>query len=412
MMRDNYIDINKLIKSKNVLKLFNIVDEHGGALRFVGGAVRDTLAGLEGFDLDLATDLSPDELVEACEDNGLKTIPLGIKYGTVGVMIDDKVLEVTSLRKDIKTDGRHAEVEFTTDWETDAGRRDLTINAVYADERGNVFDYYNGIDDLEKGIVRFIGNPSQRIKEDYLRILRFFRFYSIFAKTPIDKKALEACKENSEGLQELSMERIRDELCKILVTPKAAETVKIMADNEILSYILPVPKDENIECLEFLDKQLNQGNLPKNAIARLFILFNPDEAFANNIAVRMKFSKKQKQDFVDLARVVVPLRDFEDERCLKRIIYTYGKDFARDKLMITQALQKQILPDFKEILNFILAFEKPTFPLRGQDIINAGIQGSPHIGQVLSNLEDMWIESGFSLSKQELLERLQGLKIA
>ena len=412
MMRDNYIDINKLIKSKNVLKLFNIVDEHGGALRFVGGAVRDTLAGLEGFDLDLATDLSPDELVEACEDNGLKTIPLGIKYGTVGVMIDDKVLEVTSLRKDIKTDGRHAEVEFTTDWEIDAGRRDLTINAVYADERGNVFDYYNGIDDLEKGIVRFIGNPSQRIKEDYLRILRFFRFYSIFAKTPIDKKALLACKENSEGLQELSMERIRDELCKILVTPKAAETIKIMADNEILSYILPVPKDENIKCLDFLDKQINQGNLPKNAIARLFILFNPDEAFANNIAVRMKFSKKQKQDFVDLARVSVPLRDFEVIRCLNRIIYTYGKDFARNKLMIAQALQKQILPDFQQILKFILDFEKPKFPLRGQDIINAGIQGSPHIGQVLSNLEDMWIESGFSLSKQDLLERLQQLKIA
>lgn len=412
MMRDNYIDINKLIKNNKIFNLFKIVEQHGGALRFVGGAVRDTLAGLEGFDLDLATDLSPDELVEACEDNGLKTIPLGIKYGTVGVMIDDKVLEITSLRKDIKTDGRHAEVEFTTDWETDAGRRDLTINAVYADERGNVFDYYNGIDDLEKGIVRFIGNPSQRIKEDYLRILRFFRFYSIFAKTPIDKKALEACKENSEGLQELSMERIRDELLKILVTPHVAETIKIMADNEILSYILPVPQNENIECLEFLDKQINQGNLPKNALARLFILFNPDEAFANNIASRMKFSKKQKQDFVDLARISVPLRDFESDRCLKRILYSFGKDFTRNKLMIEQALQKKIIPDFQQILNKIQNFEKPIFPLRGQDIINAGIQGSPHIGQVLNNLEEIWIESGFSLSKQDLLERLQRLKIA
>lgn len=412
MLRDNYIDINKLVKNKKILKLFKVVENHGGALRFVGGAVRDTLAGLEGFDLDLATDLSPDELVEACEDNGLKTIPLGIKYGTVGVMIGDKVLEVTSLRKDISTDGRHAEVEFTTDWETDAGRRDLTINAVYADEKGNVFDYYNGIDDLEKGIVRFIGNPSQRIKEDYLRILRFFRFYSIFAKTPIDKKALAACKENSEGLQELSMERIRDELFKILVTPRAAETIKIMADNEIVSYILPVPKDENIECLEFLDKQINQEKLPKNALARLFILFNPDEAFANNLAVRMKFSKKQKQDFIGLARISVPLRDFEVERCLKRIIYTYGKDFARNKLMIAQALQKQILPDFQHILNFILNFETPKFPLRGRDIINVGIREQQHIGHILRNLEEIWIESGFTLSKQDLLERLQQLKIA
>ena len=412
MMRDNYIDINKLIKSKNVLNLFNVVENHGGALRFVGGAVRDTLAGLEGFDLDLATDLSPDELVEACEEEGLKTIPLGIKFGTVGVLIDDKVLEVTSLRKDIKTDGRHAEVEFTTDWETDAGRRDLTINAVYADEKGNVFDYYNGIDDLEKGVVRFIGNPTQRIKEDYLRILRFFRFHSIFAKTPINQKALEACKENSEGLQNLSMERIRDEMFKILLTPHAAETLKIMADNEILSYVLPVPKTENIACLDFLDKKLNQHKMQKNALARLFILFAPDEAFANNIATRMKFSKKEKQDFVDLARIKVDLSDFADEQKLKKLIYLYGRDFVRNKFMIEQALQQKILPDFDAILNCILTFNPPAFPLRGQDIINAGFKGSPHIGDLLDSLEEIWLESNFALSKEDLLARLQQLKTA
>ena len=182
MIRDNYLDINKLVKNKQIFRLFRVVERHGGVLRFVGGAVRDALKGLSGFDLDLATDLSPDELVEACDEEGLKTIPIGIKYGTVGVLINDEVLEVTSLRKDVKTDGRHAEVEFTDNWEEDASRRDLTINAVYADEKGNVFDYYNGISDLENGIVRFIGSPTVRIKEDYLRILRFFRFYSMFGK--------------------------------------------------------------------------------------------------------------------------------------------------------------------------------------------------------------------------------------
>ena len=192
MIRDNYLDVKKIVQDKKFLKLFRVVESHGGVLRFVGGAVRDALAGLKGFDIDLATDLSPDELVEACTENGIKTVPIGIKFGTVGVIINDQVLEVTSLRKDIKTDGRHAEVVFTTDWEADASRRDLTINAVYADEKGNVFDYYNGIEDLEKGIVRFIGLPAQRIKEDYLRIMRFFRFYSIFGKTEIDKKALKA----------------------------------------------------------------------------------------------------------------------------------------------------------------------------------------------------------------------------
>ena len=199
MFKDKYLDISNIITDEKIFHLFSAVENHGGVLRFVGGAVRDALRGIKGADLDLATDLSPDELVEACSEHGLKTIPIGIKFGTVGVLIGNKVLEVTSLRKDIKTDGRRAEVEFTTDWEIDASRRDLTINAVYADEKGNVFDYYNGVNDLESGIVRFIGSPTIRIKEDYLRILRFFRFYSIFGSGEIDKKALKACKENKEG---------------------------------------------------------------------------------------------------------------------------------------------------------------------------------------------------------------------
>ncbi|HBO50132.1 MAG TPA: CCA tRNA nucleotidyltransferase, partial [Alphaproteobacteria bacterium] len=186
MMKPNFLDMSKLLTSKRIYRLFDAVESHGGTLRFVGGAVRDTLAGRHNsFDLDLASDLSPDELVEACEDYGLKTVPIGLKFGTIGVIIDNQALEVTSLRRDVVTDGRHAKVEFTDDWSVDASRRDLTINAVYADLYGNVFDYYNGINDLENGIVRFIGNPDERIKEDYLRIMRFFRFYSIFSKQPM-----------------------------------------------------------------------------------------------------------------------------------------------------------------------------------------------------------------------------------
>ena len=154
MFKDKYLNIDNLISNPNILNLFRIVENHGGVLRFVGGAVRDAIAGIKGFDLDLATDLSPDELVEACEENGLRTIPIGIKFGTVGVLIDNQVLEITSLRKDIKTDGRHAEVVFTSDWNEDASRRDLTINAVYADEKGNVFDYYNGVDEIGRASCR------------------------------------------------------------------------------------------------------------------------------------------------------------------------------------------------------------------------------------------------------------------
>ena len=412
MIRDNYLDINKIVKNKKFFKLFQAVEEHGGALRFVGGAVRDALTGSEGFDLDLATDLSPEELVEACDEHNLKTVPIGIKFGTVGVVIDNHVLEVTSLRKDVKTDGRHAVVEFTTDWEIDASRRDLTINAVYADEKGNVFDYYNGIDDLEKGVVRFIGSPAQRIKEDYLRILRFFRFYSLFAKTPIDKKALSACIEHKDGLKTLSMERIRDELFKILLTPKAGATIKIMAENDILGYVLPTPKQENIESLNFLIENVNLGILPYDPVRRMFILYTPDENLAENLANRMKFSKKQKQDFAEWARIQVSLDDFIIPQELKKMIYLYGKDFAMNKLLIEQSLQRRVIATNKDIIKNIEETEIPVFPLKGRDIISAGVKDNRHIGDILDSLEQMWVNSDFSLSKDQLLAHLPELKTA
>lgn len=412
MIRDNYLDINKIVKNKKFLKLFQAVEEHGGALRFVGGAVRDALTGNESFDLDLATDLSPEELVEACDEHNLKTVPIGIKFGTVGVVIDNHVLEVTSLRKDVKTDGRHAEVEFTTDWEIDASRRDLTINAVYADEKGNVFDYYNGIDDLEKGVVRFIGSPAQRIKEDYLRILRFFRFYSLFAKTPIDKKALKACIENKDGLKTLSMERIRDEMFKILLTPKAGSTIKIMVENDILSYVLPTPKDENIAALNFLIEHVNLNILPYDPIRRMFILYTPNEDLAENLANRMKFSKKQKQDFLEWARIQVSLDDFIIPEQLKKMVYLYGKEFAMNKLLIEQALQNHVIETTKDIIQNIKELEVPVFPLRGKDIIEAGVENNRHIGDILDSLEQMWLNSGFALNKTQLLAHLKELKTA
>ena len=296
MIRDNYIDVNQLVTDKKIFKLFRTVENHGGVLRFVGGAVRDTLAGIKNFDIDLATDLSPEELVEACEESGLKTVPIGIKFGTVGVVLNNQTLEVTSLRKDIKTDGRHAVVEFTSDWESDASRRDLTINAIYADEKGSVFDYYNGIDDLENGVVRFIGNAGQRIKEDYLRILRFFRFYSIFGKGEIDAKALKACVENKDGIKTLSCERIRDELGKILMTSNAVKTLQIMFDNEILIHFLP--DSPNLDKLQFLIDLVNKHKIKQEILRRLFILYTPDEKLAENLACRLKLSRKDKELFV------------------------------------------------------------------------------------------------------------------
>lgn len=407
MFKDTYLDINSLINNKNIFKLFRVVEAHGGVLRFVGGAVRDAIAGLQGFDLDLATDLSPDELVDACEENGLKTIPIGIKFGTVGVVIDNQVLEVTSLRKDIKTDGRHAEVVFTSDWNEDASRRDLTINAVYADEKGNVFDYYNGVSDLEKGIIRFIGSANQRIKEDYLRILRFFRFYSIFGKAPIDRKALEACRENKDGLRQLSMERIRDELFKLFMTPKVVETLQIMYDNEILSYLFP--DTHYLEELDFLVNTIDVKELPNAPLRRLFILYNPDETLADNLATRLRMSNKQRDDFVSWARFHPFFDELLEEKPLRRLVYLYGNDFCRDKLILLSALNRRVLPDMRERLAHIAKMERPEFSVKGRDVINAGIKDNRKIGEVLNELEQIWIDSDFRLTHEELLQYLPEL---
>ena len=402
-MRDNYLDMNKIITDSKILFLFDTVESHGGVLRFVGGAVRDTLAGVQSqdLDLDLATDLSPEELVDACEESGLKTVPIGIKFGTVGVVVGKKVLEVTSLRKDVSTDGRHAVVEFTSDWNEDASRRDLTINAVYADEKGNVFDYYNGIDDLEKGVIRFIGNPNQRIQEDYLRILRFFRFYALFSKTPMDKKALKACVDNKEQLKTLSVERIRDELQKIIMAPKAVETLKIMFKNNILDFLLPDAK--NFDQLDFLINLVNKHHLQASALRRWFVLFAPEERLAENLAMRLKISKKDRELFVHWAVNNPPFDDFLSMNGIRGLLYRYGRDFCYNKFLIQCTLLKKEPENLDLILSRIQNMEIPIFPLKGKNIIEAGISDNRQIGHILDALEEEWILSNFSLSFDDLM---------
>ncbi|MBQ8661538.1 MAG: CCA tRNA nucleotidyltransferase, partial [Alphaproteobacteria bacterium] len=395
MIRDNYLDINRLIKNKKILRLFLVVKHHGGVLRFVGGAVRDALKNIEGGDLDFATDLSPDELVEACTEEGLKTVAIGIKFGTVGVIIDDMLVEVTSLRRDVKTDGRYAEVEYTDNWEEDASRRDLTINAVYADEKGNVFDYYNGIEDLEKGRVRFIGSASQRIKEDYLRILRFFRFYSRFGVGEPDQKALAACIENREGLKNLSMERIKEELFKMLLTPNAAATIRIMQDNGIMNFVMP--EAGAIDNLAFIKKQLDDKDVPDKALLYLFTLYQPDAPLAENLAVRMKFSRREKQKFIRWAERKVALSELSDEISLQKLMYETDKEFCREKFLLIIAENKEAIPYFWEKYQTMAAVSEPQFPLRGKDIIEQGVANPQAIGTILRELENQWLASNFTL---------------
>lgn len=404
MFRDNYLDIKKITDNPEIFKIFDIVKNYGGVIRFVGGAVRDAIAGRKSLDIDLSTDLSPEELLEACEDAGVKTVPIGLKFGTLGVVVNGNVLEITSLRKDVITDGRHAVVEFTDDWQADASRRDLTINAVYADEKGNVFDYYDGISDLEKGVVRFIGDADQRVKEDYLRILRFFRFYSLFAKTKYDKKALKACIENKDGLKKISTERIRDELIKIILTPNAPKVFATMFDNEILQNWLG--KSDYLSNLQFLIRLEDAYGLEPCYLRRFFVLYFPDKELAENMAVRLHLTKKQKEKMIKLADNSVGVENILEEKLRRKIIYQYGKDFCFDKLLVESA-RKQVVPENTgQVMKAIEDAKEDVFPINGRDILEVRRIEGAQVGTILDKLEKMWLDSDFSLSKEELLKQI------
>lgn len=404
MIRDNYIDITKLITNPNILHLFKIVSDNGGVLRLVGGAVRDALKGIPSSDLNLVTDLSPEELVEACTEASIKTVPLGIRQDAVGVIVDNTQVEISSLGRYVDRNGV-SELEFTDNWEADASQRDLTINAVYADEKGNVFDYYNGIEDLEKGYVRFIGSAKERIKQDSLRILRYFRFYSLFGLAEPNKKAYDACVEGCSLLKKIPMERIRDELFKIIVTPNAPRAYRLMQQGGILSYIMP--DAEHIQDLEFFNFAATGQTIDNEAIVKLFILYRPNPSLAENMSVRLKMNRREKQLFTNLAKENIQSEDLLNPQNLNKIVYLYGADFIKAKLLTDFALVRTAPDHFWEIYSRVSTMPALSFPLKGKDVLAAGFDNPHKVGAVLKDMEQLWIDSNFSLSKEHLLSLLE-----
>lgn len=407
MIKTEYLNTDLILKDKRILKLFKTVENHGGVLRFVGGAVRDVLAGkTDGFEIDLATDLSPDELVEACQEENLKTVPIGLKYATTGVVIADKIVEVSHLRKTGSGYKFSSEFEFTDDWSTDASKRDLTINAVYADERGNVFDYYNGIEDLENGIVKFIGNPEDRIKEAPIRIMRFFRFYSIFGKTEPHLKSLKACVENKHLLKNVAIEQIRDELFKIFLTDNIVKTLRYIFENDVLDYILPMTG--HLEELEHLKNIVKEYNLSPDALRRFFILYQPDEILAENLAARLRLTKKQKARLIQWSSFVFNETKITDTNYLTKVCYLFDKDFCKDKVLFALAKNKQEL-DVSKLFKTIDEINIPVFNLKGKDLINLGLSDYSKISDILDKLKNCWIESNFSITDSELAQKAKQL---
>ena len=347
-----------------------------GDARFVGGAVRDTLLGFDVSDVDLATPLTPGEVVRRLEAARIKAVPTGIAHGTVTAVADGQPVEVTTLRRDVATDGRHAEVAFTDDWRADAARRDFTINALYADPRaGEVFDWFGGLADLDARRVRFIGDPLQRIAEDHLRILRFFRFHARFG-AEVDAAALAACAARANDLMALSRERIAAELLKLLIAPKAVEVVPLMLAHGIFAPVLPEIVDT--ERLAALAVAEARAGVPADPIRRLAALLPREPALGETIAARLKLSKAQRR------RLALALTGRAGSA--REDAYRHGRDAAVDR---------SLLFGDDEAARALRDWPVPRLPISGGALVARGLAAGPAVAAALKAVEAQWIAEGF-----------------
>jgi poly(A) polymerase len=365
-----------------------------GNARFVGGAVRNALLGAPVADIDIAVPVPPDETVKRLEAADIKAIPTGFDHGTVTAIKNGKVFEVTSLRRDVATDGRHAVVAYTTQWDEDAARRDFTINALYAGPDGEIFDYNGGIEDLIAGRVRFVGDARARIKEDYLRILRLFRFHAWYGKGDMDMEALHAAAEGKAGLQQLSGERIAKEMLRLLECPNPAPVLRTMAASGVLPQLLPFALQ--LPRLERLIHADADNFFPPDALLRLAALLPDDPAAARMVAERLRLSGADRARLESLCGAE-KLPAQLSAQTARKLLYRLGASAFKDRVRLNWASAApgaNAIPS-RMLLSVADAYERPRFALSGHDILQAGVPEGPEVGKVLSQIEDWWIDNDF-----------------
>jgi poly(A) polymerase len=361
-----------------------------GDSRIVGGCVREIIRSHMPKDIDIAIQVIPEKAMELLSAKGYNCIPTGIQYGTITAVKNHYVFEITTLRADISTDGRRAVVKYTTDWVEDAKRRDFTFNAMYMDLDGNIYDYFGGQEDLDAKLVRFVGDPSERIREDYLRILRYFRFYSYIGSDNIDKQSLDACIALKDGLDILSSERLHIELFKMLPAPFAQESLILMCESGIMPHFIPTVNIQHIKPLKLSD------NVIANFAAILASASIEKEAF-KLIAKHFALSNKEKNRLITLLYELP--REINNELEHKSVIYYHDYPVYNDYIEMLRSLS----PTAKIIA--LEGWNPPAFPVSGSDLTKKGFVGK-QIGYTMGLLREKWIKSDFSLSKDELLEDL------
>ncbi len=356
-----------------------------GAARFVGGCVRDALVGFPVADIDIATPLTPDKVIAALEAAGVRAVPTGVEHGTVTAVADRRPFEVTTLRRDVETDGRRAVVAFSEDWAEDAGRRDFRLNALYADREGRLWDYVGGgVDDALAGRVVFVGDPDRRIREDYLRVLRFFRFYAWYGKGAPDADGLAACGRLKEGLTKLSAERVSKELLRLFAAPDPRPATRLMAETGVLAELLPFPLE-----LDRFEAMVAIGEEPE---LRLSALLPDDPAVVAMAAERLRLSNPQRDRLLGAA---APVDLGLDAKGARAAIYRAGNATFADRVRRAWAADLARGEEARKLLDKAKSWEPPRFPLGGSDVMALGIPMGPEVGRLLREVETWWVEHDF-----------------
>ncbi|MBB4301210.1 poly(A) polymerase [Rhodobium orientis] len=393
-------------KLQGVLAALNV---EGDEARIVGGAIRNTLLGVPVSDIDIATTARPETVVERAEAAGFRAIPTGIEHGTVTLVVAHTPFEVTTLREDIETFGRKATVRFGRDWEADARRRDFTMNALYAGADGTVYDLVGGRADCLSRKVRFIGDADARIHEDYLRILRFFRFHASYGDGPIDREGLLAAVRGRSGLRHLSAERIGQEMRRLAMAPGGAATTRIMADSGILQIVLGgIGSPETLGRLTAL-----AANLPASldaALAHAALSARIPED-AERVAERLRLSNEVRRRMVKVLRLAPGLSADMGEAAARLALYRSDAETFRGAVLLAWAWSDAAGDDagWRDLFGLAGRWPVPRFPVSGRDLVALGIPSGPAVGELLARVEDWWIGEGFSPGRDAALDYARSL---
>lgn len=411
-----------LLRKKTLARLLDVLCKDGAETRIVGGALRNALLGYHVHEVDLTTTLLPQEIIERAHAAGLRSIPTGIDHGTVTVLVEGEPFEVTTLREDVETDGRHAVVRFGGDFMRDAERRDFTVNAMSMDCAGRLYDYTGGLADLEAKRIRFIGNARTRIREDYLRILRFFRFSANYAEGPLDADGFAACIAECEGMAGLSKERIRAELLKLLMARRAGEVTQAMSDAGLLEPLLAsAPNPGRLQRLIAINPEAD-------VMLRLAALCVNSPEDADRLRDCLRLSNEEHRRLGEAARALVKLRGKLPDKLpgkdqppalgeLRALLFEHGRQAARDALFLAEADVREIRDVTEGVWRDAQAFlrdtPEPRLPFSGADLQARGFIEGRALGAALKELQARWIMAGFPQDPRtlgQLLDEVAGPK--